>query len=193
MSIAISGNAGANQAASLPAAASAAENAGEIKAGGTAREQAQISLNAQVVQSSLQVAIKSGNQPLALLYKSAIQGINEALQSDLGENAIQNAMGQDNSPEATAERIVKLSTGFFEAYKQQHPGEDEGKLLKDFMQTIRGGFEQGFNEASDILQGLNVLQGDIASGIQKTYELVQKGYADFEAAQGQPKQGEQGA
>ncbi len=40
-----------------------------------------------------------------------------------------------------------------------------------------------FKEASDILSGLNVLNGDIASNIDKTYDLVQKGYADFEAAQ----------
>ena len=30
---------------------------------------------------------------------------------------------------------------------------------------------------------MKVLNGDVASGIGKTYELVQKGYADFEAAQ----------
>ncbi len=61
------------------------------------------------------------------------------------------------------------------------------------MKTIRSGFEQGFKEASDILQGLNVLQGDIASGIQKTYELVQKGYADFEASFSQGKDTQEAA
>ncbi len=151
-------------------------------AGGTAREQSQSQLNVAIVQASLNVSIKSGNEPLALLYKSAITSINETLQADLGENAIQNAASQDNSAEATAQRIVQLSTGFFEAYKKQHPGDDEATSLKQFMSTIKGGFEQGFKEASNILSGLNVLNGDIASDIQKTYDLVQKGYADFEAA-----------
>lgn len=150
--------------------------------GGTASERAQTSLNIAIVQSSMSVSLSSGNEPLALLYKSAINSINETLAPEFGENAIQNAAGQDNSPEATAERIVKLATGFYEAYKQQNPGEDESKTLNSFMDTIKRGFEQGFKEASDILQGLNVLKDDIASGIQKTYDLVQKGFADFASA-----------
>ena len=36
--------------------------------------------------------------------------------------------------------------------------------------------------ARDVLDGLKVLGGDIASGIQQTYELVQKGYDDFLAS-----------
>lgn len=161
-------------------------------AGGTAREKAQTQLNVAIVQSSLSVSISSGNEPLALLYKSAINSLNETLQADFGENAIQNAAGQDNSPEATASRIVQLSTGFFEAYKKQNPGQDDATSLKNFMETIKGGFEQGFKEASNILSGLKVLNGDIAANVQKTYELVQKGYADFEAAQA-PAQQQQNA
>lgn len=104
------------------------------------------------------------------------------LEPEFGENAIQNAVSQDNTPEGTAGRIVSLSTGFFEAFKQQHAGEDEAGVLEKFMATIRSGFEQGYNEARDILQGLRVLNGDIASNIEKTYALVQQGYAEFEAA-----------
>ncbi len=145
-------------------------------------EKARLQQNAAILQASVSVAIGSQNDPLALLYKSAITGINEKLQAQFGENAVQNAVSQDNSPEGTAERIVSLSTGFFEIYKKQHSGEDEGELLTKFMDTIRGGFESGFKEASDILQGMKVLNGNIASNIDKTYELVQKGYAAFEAA-----------
>lgn len=139
-------------------------------------------LNASIVQASIDVSLSTGNEPLALLLKTAITGINEVLKPEFGDNAIENAMSQDNSPEGTAGRIVSLSTGFFEAFKQQHAGEDEDELLTNFMATIRRGFEQGFNEARDILQGMDVLNGDIASNIEKTYELVQKGYADFEAS-----------
>ena len=164
--------------------AQATDDANKVAdSGGTAREKAQSQLNVAIVQSSLSVSISSGNEPLALLYKSAINSLNETLQADFGENAIQNAAGQDNSPEATASRIVQLSTGFFEAYKKQNPDQDEATSLKNFMETIKGGFEQGFKEASNILSGLKVLNGDIAANVQKTYELVQKGYADFEAAQ----------
>ncbi|MEQ1438224.1 DUF5610 domain-containing protein [Fontimonas sp. SYSU GA230001] len=137
-------------------------------------------MNAAIVASSEQAAISAGNEPLALLFRSAIEQINEALKPTLGENAIQNAMNQDNSPEGTAGRIVALSTGFFEAFKQQHGNEPEDEVLKKFMETIRSGFEKGFNEAKTILEGLGVFAGDIAAGINRTYELVQQGYAAFE-------------
>lgn len=140
-------------------------------------------LNVSIVQASINVSISSNNQPLALLLKSAITGINEALKPQLGDNAIQNAASEDNTPEGTAGRIVSLSTGFFQAYKDQHPGGDDAETLKSFMSTIGSGFEQGVKEARDILKGLGVLNGDIADNIDKTYALVQKGFADFTAAQ----------
>lgn len=145
--------------------------------------QAKVQLNASIIQASFDVSISSKNEPLALLLRSAITGINDVLKPTLGENAIQNAVSQDNTSEGTAGRIVSLSTGFYEAFKEQHPGENEADVLKNFMTTIRGGFERGYNEARDILQGMNVFGGDLAASIGKTYELVQQGYADFEAAQ----------
>lgn len=139
--------------------------------------------NAAILQASLDVSIQSKNQPLALLLKSAITGINDLLKAQFGENAIQAAASQDNTPDGTAGRIVSLSTGFFDAFKQQHPGEDANDVLTKFMDTIRSGFKNGAAEAQGILQGMGVLSGDIASNIDKTLALVEKGYADFEAAQ----------
>ena len=149
----------------------------------TTKEQARTQLNASIVTASFDVALSSGNEPLALLFKSAINSINDILKPELGENAIQNAVNQDNTAEGTAGRIVSISTGFYEAFKRQHPGEDEGEVLSKFMSTIKSGFEQGYQEASEILKGLGVLDGDIKSSIEKTHELVAQGYADFEAAQ----------
>jgi hypothetical protein len=149
----------------------------------TTKEEAKTQFNASIVTASFDVAISSGNESLALLYKSAINSINVVLKQERGDNAIQNAFGQDNSAEGTAGRIVSISTGFYEAFKRQHPGEDEADVLSNFMSTIKRGFEQGYQEATEILQGLGVFGGDIKSGIEKTYELVLQGYADFEAAQ----------
>ena len=150
-------------------------------------DRSKLQLNAAILQASMNVSISSQNDPLALVYKSAITSINEALQADFGDNAVQNAASQDNSAEATANRIVSLSTGFFEAFKKQNPGMDNDAALEKFMGTISGGMEKGFSEARDILKGLNVLQGDIAGNIDKTYELVQTGYADFVAAHSSKK------
>lgn len=151
-----------------------------------AKAQAQAQLNASIVEASLTVSLKSSNNPMSVVLKTALTGINEALRADFGEDAIQNASSQDNTPEGTASRIVSLSTAFYEAYKQQHPGQDEETTLNNFMDTIKKGVEQGFKEARSMLEGFKVLDGDVAANIDKTYELIQQGFADFIAARKAP-------
>jgi hypothetical protein len=139
----------------------------------------QAQLNVSILQASLQVSINSQNDPLSLVYKSAIENINEVLKPELGDNALQTAMSQDNSPEGTAGRIVSFVTNLFDLYKQNNPDKDESTNADDYMQKILKGVDQGFKEARGILDSLKVLNGDIASNIDKTYDLVQKGLSDF--------------
>lgn len=139
-------------------------------------------LNVQILQASAEVSLKAGDQSQALLFRGAIERINELLSPTLGPDAIQAKMSEDNSPEATAGRILSLSTGFFDAYAAQRPDDDPDQVAKDFVNLIRGGFEKGFGEAQEILQGLKVFSGEIESGIMKTFELVNKGYDEFLAS-----------
>jgi len=162
-------------------------NVSDAKLPGTAAGISQAvrqSANVQILQKSAQVSIKAGEQSLALLYRSAVDRINDFLAPQLGANAIQNAIdsGVDTSPEATANRILSFSTAFFDKYAAQNPGKDPNQLATDFVAMIRGGFEKGFNEAKKILDGLGVLNGGVADGIQQTWNLVQKGYDDFLAS-----------
>lgn len=143
---------------------------------------ARLEMNVQILQVSAEVSLKAGDQSQALLFRSAIERINELLAPALGQDAIQAKMSEDNSPAGTAQRILSLSTGFFDAYAAQHRNDDPGQVAKDFVALIRGGFEKGFNEAKDILQGLSVFGGDIESGVMQTYDLVMKGYDDFLAS-----------
>lgn len=159
-----------------------AEDAATVSPAAKARAQ----LNASIVEASLTVSLKSSNNPMSVVLKTALTGINEALRADFGEDAIQNASAQDNTPEGTASRIVSLSTAFYEAYKQQHPGQDEETTLNNFMDTIKKGVEQGFKEARSMLEGFKVLDGDVAANIDKTYDLIQQGFADFVAARKAP-------
>ena len=86
----------------------------QAKAASQSRPQGQRdTLNAQILQASLQVSLQAGNNSMALLYRTAIDGINEYLAPELGPDAIGQAMGQDNSPEGTASRILSMSTAFF--------------------------------------------------------------------------------
>lgn len=151
---------------------------------GSARDQ----LNVQILEASAKVSLKAGDQSQALLFRGAIERINELLSPTLGPDAIQAKMSEDNSPEATAERILSLSTGFYDAYAAQRPDDNPEEVAKDFVNLIRGGFEKGFSEAQEILQGLKVFSGDIETGIMKTFELVNKGYDDFLASKLNPEQ-----
>jgi hypothetical protein len=164
-------------AISIPPAGGGAVDRTQDKPAPAARARAE--LNVAIVQSSLSVAISAGDESLALLYKSALTGINEALAADFGPDAIKSAAGQDNTPEGTAGRIVSLSTAFYGAYVEQHGGVDDEATRVAFVDTIRGGVERGFAEAREILDGLKVLGGDIAANIDKTFELVQQGLDAF--------------
>jgi hypothetical protein len=77
------------------------------------KDTAQKQLNAAILEST--ISISAADSPQALILKTALEGINEALSATLGGNAIQNAYdsGLDVSPGATADRIVSLSTAFF--------------------------------------------------------------------------------
>lgn len=140
--------------------------------------------NAQILQASMDVSIQSGSTSMALLYRSAIDRINEQLAPELGPNAIAGLAHQDNSPEGTAGRILALSTAFYDAYAARHTDKAPEEVARNFVDLVRAGFERGFGEARDILGGLGVLgsQSPIEQGIEKTYGLVMQGFDDFLAS-----------
>lgn len=137
--------------------------------------------NASILQANLEISVSAGNESMALLYKTAIEGINDVLQAKFGDDAIQNAYdsGLNVSSEATADRIVSMSTAFFSTYREQNSEMSDEETAKSFAEIISGGIETGFAEAREVLDGLKVLEGDIASNIDKTFELVQKGLQAF--------------
>lgn len=149
----------------------------------TARIDSKESLNAAILQANHDVSIASKNDPLALIYKTAIDAINKELETDYGENSIQKGYesGLDVSPEATAGRILSFSTGLFSLYQEQHPEMDEGEQVESFVDIIGGGIETGFSEAKEILEGLGVMEGKIAEDISTTYDLVLQGLEAFKA------------
>lgn len=137
--------------------------------------------NLSILEKSYEVTLESGNNSQALLYKAAIEKINEILAPDLGDRPIDSALesGLDVSPEAVADRIVAMTTGMFSHYLDSHPELSEEAALERFMNLIGEGISQGFEEAREILDSLNVLEGDIASNIDQTYELTQEGLEAF--------------
>lgn len=146
--------------------------------------------NKQILQASMEVSIKSADSSLALLYRAAIERINIELEPEFGPDAIGSAATQVNTPEATAGRILSMSTAFYDAYAAQAKNKDldSETVARNFVDLIRGGFERGFGEARDILGGLGVLGADspIEKGINQTYALVMQGYDDFLATKLSP-------
>jgi len=139
------------------------------------------SQSAQVKVSS-NFDFSNSDKALELVYQAALDKLNEILLPELGEAGLQGAYdaGIDVSPEATAGRIVSLSTGLLGRYLDANPGKELDETFTNFLNVIKGGIEQGFNEARDILASLDVLNGNIATNIDSTYELVQEGLDAFE-------------
>lgn len=143
------------------------------------REYIKSSTNTAILSASLDVSISTGDKSMQLLYKTAIDNINQILKPEFGDNAIQAKASEDQSPDATAGRIVSLSTAFFDKFMEQRPGMDKATAAQQFREVLTKGIDQGFSEARNILSGLNVLTGDIASNVDKTYELVQSKLDEF--------------
>ena len=140
-------------------------------------------LNAAILESVKEVDLSTKKEPLSLLYKSAITNINEIISQSTGlENGIEEIVKQeiDTSPEATAERIASKIGDFFKAFMEKNPDIDSEMAFDSFMREVKKGIEQGFEEAREILEGLNVLNGDIESSINQTYDLLQMKLSDYE-------------
>ncbi|QSX29426.1 DUF5610 domain-containing protein [Shewanella cyperi] len=157
---------------------------GAVSEVASSKSAAQVSkqlMNSAILAAQQEVNLSAGNEPMALLYRAAIEAINEELAPTLGENALQKVAeeGIDTSPEATAGRIVDFATQFFSVYQEQNSSMAFDDQLSNFMDIIGGAIDQGFKEARDILSGLKVLEGDIAAGVDMTYDLVQQGLQAF--------------
>jgi len=138
-------------------------------------------LNASILEGALKYEGTVSSQPQSLLLKTALEGINEALKALGVEKTIEQNVEEevDVSPQATADRIVAFSTNFFPRYLEQHPEMEQEEALTKFTDIISSGIDEGFDEAKEVLTGLNVFEGSIASDIEETYKLVQQGLTDF--------------
>ena len=80
------------------------------------------------------------------------------------------------------EYLIDGTSAYETIWAQPKPGSDDLHLLSYEKQGGKAYLEvENDGEAADILKGLGVMGegSSIASGIGKTYELVQKGYDDF--------------
>ncbi|MFQ6370777.1 DUF5610 domain-containing protein [Shewanella sp. YIC-542] len=142
-------------------------------------------MNQAIMSAQEQVSISSGNKPMQLLFRTAIDAINQELESSMGKEAfLKLQQEEDYSPKATAERIVDFATRFYATYQQQHAQQTPQEQLTHFMTIIGDAIDKGFAEARDILDKLQVLNGDIAAGVDATYQHVQQQLDAFRSSMG---------
>jgi hypothetical protein len=144
-------------------------------------QQRRTELNRTILEANYNVSISAKNDSTAVLFKTAIDAINKELEPTLGKNATQKAYdeGVDFSPQAVADRIVGFATSFFSLYQAQHKEDSLEDQLTNFLDVVGGGVETGFGEAKDILEGLNVFEGDVKKNANDTYDLIFEGFSQF--------------
>ncbi len=73
----------------------------EVASSKSARHVSQQLMNNAILAAQEEVSLNSGNEPMSLLYRAAIEAINEELAPYMGENALQQVQDQqiDTSPE----------------------------------------------------------------------------------------------
>ncbi len=118
---------------------------------------------------------------LNLTAQEIVEKINELLKDKLPEG-VESLDPSEVTPEKTATRIADGAIALFSAYKAQNPNLSEEELLDGFMETIRGGIKQGYEEAAGILEGLGAFDFEgVKAGIEETMKLVEEKLQKFES------------
>jgi hypothetical protein len=118
---------------------------------------------------------------LTIAAKKVIDKLNELLQTQLPQG-IQSLKPEEVTSEATADRIVTGATSYFDIFAKQHPNLQGDELLDKFMETIRGGIQQGYDSASKTLEDIGAFQFDgVKQGIEETKALVEQKLQAYES------------
>ena len=137
------------------------------------------SLSAKSQEDSVSLDFGSGVKSLTVSTQEIVAKLNELLKADL-PGGIESLKAEDFTPEATADRIVQMSTGFFEIFRDQNPEMSDEEALDAFMETIKGGIQAGYDDAFNTLQGLGAFEIDgIQSGVEETKLLIESKLESF--------------
>jgi hypothetical protein len=148
-------------------------------------QQSSTSIEEQAISSlrtndSVDVGLGKVYESLTVLADKIISRLDELLANELPEG-IRSLDPAQHTSEATAQRIVDGSTALFGVYAQQNPELGEEELIDGFMETIRGGIEQGYQQAASLLGELGAFTIDgVQEGIEETMRLVEEKLKAFE-------------
>ncbi|MBX7136986.1 MAG: DUF5610 domain-containing protein [Oligoflexia bacterium] len=130
--------------------------------------------------TAVDVGVGSLEKSLVIKGQKIIEKLNQLLKAKLPDG-IASLKPEEVTPDATADRIVKGATAFFDAYAKNHPelaGED---LISGFMALIRKGIDAGYEDAYNTLSGLGAFEFDgVEEGIKQTKGLIESKLVEFE-------------
>ncbi|ALL68925.1 hypothetical protein K788_0000073 [Paraburkholderia caribensis MBA4] len=110
-------------------------------------------VDATIVSAMPDVPLLPKDSALALVYKTTIDNIHQALQGQHGSNALasESTVARNHPPETRAGLIVSTVMDLFDQYRCEHPEMDDITALANFLSVAQEGVVQGFSEARDAL------------------------------------------
>jgi hypothetical protein len=120
-------------------------------------------------------------EALSLTGREIVDKINEQLKLTLPEG-VQSLKPEDVTPDATADRIVKGVTAFFEIYAKQKKNLSGDELVDSFISEVQRGVSSGYDDAFKFLEGIGAFKVDgVQDGVEKTRSLIDEKLAAFAA------------
>lgn len=137
--------------------------------------------NFEQEQDPIEINFEDLYKSLSVTGQKIIDKLNELLKKDLPDG-IQSLSPEETSAQATADRIVQGSTAFFDIFAKQNPNLEGEELLNKFMETIKGGIKQGYDDAVGILEDLGAFEfSGVKESIEETKNLIEAGLQKFES------------
>lgn len=132
--------------------------------------------------SSSDLGVNSLSKSLTLSAKEIVSKLNELLKEKFPEG-IESLKPEDVTPEKTSDNIVSGITAMFSAYAKSNEDLEPEELISRFMAAARKGVDQGYGEASNILEGLGAFEFEgVKDGIEKTKSLIEEKLKAFETS-----------
>jgi hypothetical protein len=123
-------------------------------------------------EDSVNIDFKDKLKSLSITAQEIVKKLNELLKGSLPEG-VESLNTADYTADATSTRIVQGATAFFGVFKDQHPDLSDEDLLNKFMDTIKGGIQQGYDDAYGTLKGLGAFDLDgVQAGVEQTKILI---------------------
>lgn len=150
----------------------------------------------QTLLSTPDQSSKDGSDQVSLSFNEIYKALNESTRSMVDKinallkaklpNGVQSLTPDQVTPEATADRIVQGSTASFDDYAKSNPDLNGEELLKRFLDNVRSGISQGYDDASKTLEAIGAFETEgVKAGIEKTRALIDEKLKAFELAKAQ--------